>query len=111
KHPRERSFDDYKWMFDLEVDQLADEYELGIGKKGHMLDDICENCKKVQGDNTYRWHDQKSEDEERRELGINIEEINGCLTIGKRERGKIKGYDLKGSRQWKEDPQKDVKAS
>ncbi|GJS37549.1 reverse transcriptase domain-containing protein [Tanacetum coccineum] len=40
KDPRSRSFDDYKWMFDLEVDQLADEYELGIGKKGHMLDDI-----------------------------------------------------------------------
>ncbi|GJU40794.1 reverse transcriptase domain-containing protein, partial [Tanacetum coccineum] len=54
KDPRERSFDDYKWMFDLEVDQLADEYELGIRKKGHMLDDIWENCKKVQGDNTYR---------------------------------------------------------
>ncbi|GJR37565.1 phospholipase-like protein [Tanacetum coccineum] len=76
KDPRERSFDDYKWMFDLEVDQLADEYELGIGKKGHMLDDIWENCKKVQGDNTYWWHDQKSEEEERRELGINIEEYD-----------------------------------
>ncbi|GJV34234.1 reverse transcriptase domain-containing protein [Tanacetum coccineum] len=52
KDPRERSFDDYKWMFDLEIDQLADEYELGIGKKGHMLEDIWENCRKVQGDNT-----------------------------------------------------------
>ncbi|GJT53420.1 DNA-binding pseudobarrel domain-containing protein [Tanacetum coccineum] len=72
--PRERSFDDYKWMFDLEIDQLADEYELGIGKKGHMLEDIWENCRKVQGDNTYWWHDQKSEEEERRKLGINIEE-------------------------------------
>ncbi|GKE00980.1 hypothetical protein Tco_1388963, partial [Tanacetum coccineum] len=28
-----RSFDDYKWEFDLEIDKLADEYELGIGKK------------------------------------------------------------------------------
>ncbi|GJQ97011.1 hypothetical protein Tco_1197710 [Tanacetum coccineum] len=53
KDPRERSFDDYKWMFDLEVNQLAAEYELGIGKKGHMLDDIWENCNKVQGDNAY----------------------------------------------------------
>ncbi|GJU61730.1 hypothetical protein Tco_1243565, partial [Tanacetum coccineum] len=44
KDPRSRSLDDYKWMFDLEIDQLADEYELGIGKKGHMLDDIWENC-------------------------------------------------------------------
>ncbi|GJW33283.1 hypothetical protein Tco_0053315 [Tanacetum coccineum] len=64
KDPRSRSFDDYKWMFKLEIDQLADEYELGIGKKGHMLDDIWENCKKVQGDNTYWWYDQKSEEEE-----------------------------------------------
>ncbi|GJS02306.1 hypothetical protein Tco_0318814 [Tanacetum coccineum] len=57
KDPRERSFDNYKWMFDLEIDQLADEYELGIGKKGHMLEDIWENCRKVQGENTYWWHD------------------------------------------------------
>ncbi|GKB43596.1 hypothetical protein Tco_0888538 [Tanacetum coccineum] len=63
-------------MFDLEVDQLADEYELGIGKKRHMLDDIWKNYKKVQGDNTYCWHDKKSEEEERRELGINIEEYD-----------------------------------
>ncbi|GJW66561.1 RNA-directed DNA polymerase, eukaryota, reverse transcriptase zinc-binding domain protein [Tanacetum coccineum] len=65
---------DNRLVIEKEVDQLADEYELGTGKKGHMLDDIWENCKKVQGDNTYWWHDQKSEEEERRELGINIEE-------------------------------------
>ncbi|GKE66932.1 hypothetical protein Tco_1521093 [Tanacetum coccineum] len=49
KDLRSRSFDDYKWMLDLEVDQLADEYELGIGNKGYMLDDIWENCKKYKG--------------------------------------------------------------
>ncbi|GJX50115.1 hypothetical protein Tco_0276960 [Tanacetum coccineum] len=38
-----------------------------------MLKDIWENCRKVQGDNTYWRHDQKSEEEERRKLGINIE--------------------------------------
>ncbi|GJT88000.1 hypothetical protein Tco_1069717 [Tanacetum coccineum] len=31
---------------------------------------------KVQGDNTYWWHDQKSEEEERRQLGINIKEYD-----------------------------------
>ncbi|GKD03168.1 BYPASS-related protein [Tanacetum coccineum] len=72
KDPQERSFDDYKWMFDLEIDQLVDEYELGIGKKGHMLEDIWENCRKVQGDHTYWWHYQKLEEEERRKLGIDI---------------------------------------
>ncbi|GJY07843.1 reverse transcriptase domain-containing protein, partial [Tanacetum coccineum] len=70
KDLRESSFDDYKWMFDLEIDQLVNEYELGIGNKGHMLEDIWENCRKVQGDNTYWWHDKKSEEEERRKLGV-----------------------------------------
>ncbi|GJV27255.1 hypothetical protein Tco_1383703 [Tanacetum coccineum] len=74
KDPLERSFEDYKWMFNIEINQLADKYELGIGKKGHMLEDIWENYRKVQGDNTYWWHDQKSEEGERRKLGINIEE-------------------------------------
>ncbi|GJU61851.1 phospholipase-like protein [Tanacetum coccineum] len=73
KDPRSRSFDDYKWMFDLEIDQLPDEYELGIGKKGHMLDDIWENCKKVQGDNTYWWHDHGLEKNERQESSLDIE--------------------------------------
>ncbi|GKA55040.1 hypothetical protein Tco_0753989 [Tanacetum coccineum] len=49
KDPIERSFDDYKWVFDLEIEQLADEYELGIGKKGYILDMIWENCKNIQG--------------------------------------------------------------
>ncbi|GJR71810.1 hypothetical protein Tco_0084175 [Tanacetum coccineum] len=74
KDPRSRSFNDYKWMFDLEIDQLADEYELGIGKKGHMLDDIWENYKKVQRDNTYWWHDHGLEENERQETGLDMEE-------------------------------------
>ncbi|GJX07138.1 retrovirus-related pol polyprotein from transposon TNT 1-94 [Tanacetum coccineum] len=49
KDPMERSFDDYKWVFDLEIEQLADKYELGIGKKGHILEMIWENCKSIQG--------------------------------------------------------------
>ncbi|GKF72596.1 hypothetical protein Tco_0208710, partial [Tanacetum coccineum] len=36
KNPLSRSFHEYKWVFDLEIEQLADEYELGMGKK-----DIC----------------------------------------------------------------------
>ncbi|GJT77113.1 hypothetical protein Tco_1043838 [Tanacetum coccineum] len=49
KDPRERRFDDYKWVFDLEIKQLADEYELRIGKKGYILDMILENSKNIQG--------------------------------------------------------------
>ncbi|GKA56493.1 phospholipase-like protein [Tanacetum coccineum] len=65
------------WLLDCFQEELVkDPRSRRIGKKGHMLDDIWENCKKVQGDNTYWWHDQKSEEEERRQLRINIEEYD-----------------------------------
>nr|GEY44134.1 RNA-directed DNA polymerase, eukaryota, reverse transcriptase zinc-binding domain protein [Tanacetum cinerariifolium] len=57
-----------------EIDQLADEYKLGIGKKGHMLNDIWENYKKVQGDNTYWWHDYGLEKIEILKSGLNMKE-------------------------------------
>ncbi|GJU92735.1 putative reverse transcriptase domain-containing protein [Tanacetum coccineum] len=53
KDPIKRSFDDYKWVFDLEIEQLADVYELGIRKKGHILDMIWENALK-EGDDEMR---------------------------------------------------------
>ncbi|GJT26941.1 zf-CCHC domain-containing protein [Tanacetum coccineum] len=45
KDPMEKRFDDYKWVFKIEIEQLADEYELGIGNKGPILDMIWENCR------------------------------------------------------------------
>nr|GEX35024.1 hypothetical protein [Tanacetum cinerariifolium] len=53
KDLRGRSFDDYRWVFDLEIEQLADEYKLGIRKKDHMLEMIWENCKNIQGSSSY----------------------------------------------------------
>ncbi|GJW18166.1 hypothetical protein Tco_0025602 [Tanacetum coccineum] len=50
--------------------------KIGIGNKGHMLDDIWENCNKFQGDNTYWWHDHGLEENERQESGLDIEEYN-----------------------------------
>ncbi|GKD13898.1 hypothetical protein Tco_1198305 [Tanacetum coccineum] len=69
KNPRERSFDDYKWVFDLEIEQLADEYELGIGKKGHILEMIWENCKNIQGKAKEWWYDYWLEEDEKQENG------------------------------------------
>ncbi|GJT23032.1 RNA-directed DNA polymerase, eukaryota, reverse transcriptase zinc-binding domain protein [Tanacetum coccineum] len=75
--PRRKDYPFKDWLLaKVGHTKLADEYELGIGKKGHILDDISENYKKVQGDNTYWWHDKKSKEEERQELGINIEEYD-----------------------------------
>ncbi|GJU57287.1 RNA-directed DNA polymerase, eukaryota, reverse transcriptase zinc-binding domain protein [Tanacetum coccineum] len=59
-----------------EIDQLVDEYDLGIGKKGHMLGKIWEYCKDVHRDSTYWWHDHEFEEEERDEKGIEIEKYD-----------------------------------
>nr|GFA55867.1 RNA-directed DNA polymerase, eukaryota, reverse transcriptase zinc-binding domain protein [Tanacetum cinerariifolium] len=74
--PLSRSFYDYKWVFDLEIGQLADEYELGMGKKGHILDKIWEYCKKVHKDSTYWWHGHGFGEDERDTMGIEIHEYD-----------------------------------
>ncbi|GKB74263.1 BYPASS-related protein [Tanacetum coccineum] len=69
KNPRERIFVDYKWVFNLEIDQLANEYELGIGKKGHILEELWENYKKFQGKDEGQWYDYWLEEDEKQEIG------------------------------------------
>ncbi|GJR19485.1 hypothetical protein Tco_0968012 [Tanacetum coccineum] len=77
-NPTHRSFDDYKWEFNLEIDKLADEYELGIGKKGHILDNIWEYCNQVHYKNN-EWHDYEFKNEEcenrNRDKDINPPEV------------------------------------
>nr|GEX72720.1 hypothetical protein [Tanacetum cinerariifolium] len=63
KDPLFRSFLDYTYVFDLEVDQLADEYELRIRKKGHILDKIWEYCKDVHRDNNDHGFTKKEREE------------------------------------------------
>ncbi|GJZ62637.1 hypothetical protein Tco_0618774 [Tanacetum coccineum] len=86
KNPLSRSFYDYKWVFNLEIDQLADKYELGIGEKGHMLDKIWEY--------RYWWHDHGFEEEERNEMGIEIEKYDPPKV--QVETFKVRKYSFKG---------------
>ncbi|GJX70263.1 reverse transcriptase domain-containing protein [Tanacetum coccineum] len=65
-NPSERIF---MWEFNLEIDKLADEYELGIGKKGHILDSIWEYCNQVHNKNN-EWHNYEFENKECEEIGI-----------------------------------------
>ncbi|GJY38910.1 zinc knuckle CX2CX4HX4C containing protein [Tanacetum coccineum] len=92
KYPHSRSFDDYKWDFDLEIDKLEDEYKLGIGKKGYMLDNIWEYCKKVHNDNTSWWHDHRFEEDERDEIGIEKYDPSEVQV----ETFEVKRYSFKG---------------
>ncbi|GKA67893.1 RNA-directed DNA polymerase, eukaryota, reverse transcriptase zinc-binding domain protein [Tanacetum coccineum] len=99
KDPRARSFYDYKWVFDLKINQLTDEYELGIGKKGHMLEDILEYCEKVQGDNTNWWNDHRFEEDERQESGLDIKEYDPP---------KVQRNDPKRTGHGRKGPKKDI---
>ncbi|GJV69530.1 phospholipase-like protein [Tanacetum coccineum] len=44
--PYSRRFDEYNEVFDNEIEQLGNEYDLRIGKKGYALDDVWEKCEK-----------------------------------------------------------------
>nr|GEY94741.1 phospholipase-like protein [Tanacetum cinerariifolium] len=48
--PYSRNLDEYKAIFDNEIEQLANRYELKIGKKGYVLGDIWEKCEQFQGE-------------------------------------------------------------
>nr|GEU88917.1 hypothetical protein [Tanacetum cinerariifolium] len=54
-----------------EIDQLADEYELRIGKKGQILEEVWENYKKVQCKDDTWWYDYWFEDDEKQEIRAN----------------------------------------
>ncbi|GKA11963.1 DNA-binding pseudobarrel domain-containing protein [Tanacetum coccineum] len=68
--PYLRNLEEYKVVFDNEIEQLTNEYELMIGKKGYILDDIWEKCEQVHGGTMYSWHDEGSEEEERWESSL-----------------------------------------
>ncbi|GKD37424.1 hypothetical protein Tco_1257631 [Tanacetum coccineum] len=44
KNPYSRRFNEYKRVFDNEVENLSNEYNLRIGKIGYALDDVWEKC-------------------------------------------------------------------
>ncbi|GJT82039.1 hypothetical protein Tco_1056381 [Tanacetum coccineum] len=50
--------------------QLANKYELSIGKKGYILNDIWEKCEQVHGGTIYSCHDEGFEEEEQWESGL-----------------------------------------
>ncbi|GKE55387.1 hypothetical protein Tco_1494572 [Tanacetum coccineum] len=55
--PYSRSLHEYKAVFDNEIEQLANKYELRIRKKEYVLDNIWEKCEQVYGGTLYSWHD------------------------------------------------------
>ncbi|GKB09562.1 phospholipase-like protein [Tanacetum coccineum] len=63
-NPYSRRFDEYRRMFNNEVEQLSNEYILRIGKKGYVLYDVWEKCEQNHRGTTFAWHDEGREEEE-----------------------------------------------
>ncbi|GJX88433.1 copia protein [Tanacetum coccineum] len=81
--------------FNLEIDNLADEYELGIGKKGYILDHIWEYCNQVRNKN-YEWHNYEFENKECDDMGIEDKEYH--LPEVQVETFEVKKYSFNGGK-------------
>ncbi|GJS72836.1 hypothetical protein Tco_0705677 [Tanacetum coccineum] len=81
-------------MFINEVEQLSNEYELKIGKKGYVIDDVWEKCEQNHGGTTYAWHDEGHEEEELWKCGI--EKAEYVPPIVNVETFEVKRYSFTG---------------
>ncbi|GJX40869.1 splicing factor [Tanacetum coccineum] len=63
-NPYTRRFDEYKRVFDNEVENFSNEYTLRVGKKGYNLDDVWEICEQYHKNVIDSWHDIGYEEEE-----------------------------------------------
>ncbi|GKA34547.1 hypothetical protein Tco_0720976 [Tanacetum coccineum] len=95
------SFDEYKRVFDNEVEQLSNEYTLRFGKKGYVLDDVWEKCKKYHRKIIDSWHDEGFEEEElwRDDDALPLGRVNGArfkAMIRKelKDKGTMAGEDI-----------------
>ncbi|GJZ46228.1 phospholipase-like protein [Tanacetum coccineum] len=62
--PYSRSFDEYKRVFNNEIEHLSNEYILRIGKKGYILDDVWEKYQQNYKETNEEWHEKGYEDDE-----------------------------------------------
>ncbi|PWA51574.1 hypothetical protein CTI12_AA462040 [Artemisia annua] len=92
--PFGRSFERFKLEFEREVLQLLDEYELKIGVKGYMLQDIWEKCERTFKKGRKFWH----------EVELEAMEVHECQLEGRRydppdiqvETFKVRKYTMDG---------------
>nr|GEV04612.1 hypothetical protein [Tanacetum cinerariifolium] len=94
--PYSRRFDEYKEVFENEIKQLGNKYDLRIGKKGYVLDDVWEKCEKFHRGIVYPWHDEGFKEEERWESGT--EKIDYEPSFVDIETFEIKMYSFKEGR-------------
>ncbi|GKC40200.1 hypothetical protein Tco_1052584 [Tanacetum coccineum] len=81
--PYSRRFDEYKKAFDNEIGHLGNEYDLRIGKKVYILDDVWEKCEKIHGGTLYPWHDEGFEEEEQWIFVCITKQLDDALPLGR----------------------------
>ncbi|GJT64133.1 hypothetical protein Tco_1015613 [Tanacetum coccineum] len=79
--PYSRRFDEYKKVFNNEVEQLSNEYILRVGKKGHVLDDVWEKCEQYHDGAIHAWHDERFEKDELWKSGPSIKKLEFEVTL------------------------------
>ncbi|GKB33799.1 zinc knuckle CX2CX4HX4C containing protein, partial [Tanacetum coccineum] len=67
--PFGRCLDEYNWVFPKEIEQLANEYEIKIGEKGKVLEEIWTKCKKARSEDKDWWYDYCGKSNETLSLG------------------------------------------
>ncbi|GKE62529.1 hypothetical protein Tco_1512896 [Tanacetum coccineum] len=78
------------------MEQLSNEYILRIRKKGYVLHDVWENCKKYHGGTLYPWHNEAFEEIELWQSGD--EKTKYELPFVYIETFKVNKYSFKGGR-------------
>ncbi|GKD27079.1 hypothetical protein Tco_1233293 [Tanacetum coccineum] len=63
-NPYSRRFDEYKRVFNNEIEHLSNEYILRIGKKGYILDNVWGKCQQNYKKTNEAWHDEGYEEDE-----------------------------------------------
>ncbi|GJX14790.1 hypothetical protein Tco_0206548 [Tanacetum coccineum] len=63
-NPYSRRFDEYKRVFNNEVEQLSNEYILRVGKKRYSMDDVWEKYEQYHRKTKDTWHDEGFEEDE-----------------------------------------------
>ncbi|GKD64707.1 hypothetical protein Tco_1306815 [Tanacetum coccineum] len=63
-NPYSRRFDEYKRVFNNEIEHFSNKYILRIEKKGYVLDDVWEKCQQNYKKTNEAWHDEGYEEDE-----------------------------------------------
>ncbi|GKC53060.1 hypothetical protein Tco_1075805 [Tanacetum coccineum] len=94
--PYSRRFNEYNRVFKIKIEHLSNEYNLRIGKKGYVLDDVWEKCQQNYKKINEAWHNEVYEEDEMWRIGDEKTEYNPHYVDI--ETFEVKKYSFRGGR-------------